>query len=71
MTSKITSHLFEDSIEKEVSRVTLKEINERMGTIEHVTSLAIATLLDPRLKIMHFTDLIACANAIQKNQGNS
>ncbi|KAF2883225.1 hypothetical protein ILUMI_22952 [Ignelater luminosus] len=37
-----------------------------MGIIERVTSLAIATILDPRFKKMHFTVPIACSSAVAK-----
>ncbi|KAF2880303.1 hypothetical protein ILUMI_25861 [Ignelater luminosus] len=46
--------------------VILKEIDKRMGVIERVTSLAIAAILDPRFKKMHFTDPIACSSAVAK-----
>lgn len=68
MLSKLKSqtHAIDEPLVMEVHKLILKEINKRMGAIEHVSSLAIATLLDPRFKKLHFEDPIACANAIQK-----
>ena len=37
-----------------------------MGGIENVTHLAIATVLDPRFKKMHFTNPLACPSAVAK-----
>ena len=37
-----------------------------MGGIENVTPLAIATVLDPRFKKMHFTNPLACSSAVAK-----
>lgn len=42
------------------------EINKRFGYIEYNTHAAIATLLDPRFKNIHFQDANACGRAIQK-----
>ncbi|KAF2899429.1 hypothetical protein ILUMI_06747 [Ignelater luminosus] len=56
----------EESLAKELQSVILKEIDKRMGVIERVTSLAIATILDPRFKKMHFTDPIALSSAVAK-----
>lgn len=66
MISKIQPLVFEESIAKEVQKLVLKEIKKRMGSIEQVTPLAIATILDPRFKKIHFTDHLACSNAVQK-----
>ncbi|XP_029674260.1 zinc finger BED domain-containing protein 4-like [Formica exsecta] len=40
--------------------------NRRFGNIEYNTHAAIATLLDPRFKNIHFQNGIACSKAIQK-----
>lgn len=66
MLSKITSAIIEDPTAKEVQKLAINEINKRMGPIEHVTALAIANILDPRFKRMHFNDAIACSNAVAK-----
>ncbi|KAF2881919.1 hypothetical protein ILUMI_24249 [Ignelater luminosus] len=63
---KIKPLKLEESLAKELQSVILKEIDKRMGVIERVTSLAIATILDPRFKKMHFTDPIACSSAVAK-----
>lgn len=51
---------------REVQKLVLQEITKRMGSIEHVTSLAIANILDPRFKKIHFSDKQACDNAVSK-----
>ncbi|CAB3249482.1 unnamed protein product [Arctia plantaginis] len=68
MLSKITSAVIEDPVAKEVHKLTrsINEINKRMGSIEHVSALAIASILDPRFKRIHFNDAIACLNAVSK-----
>ncbi|KAF2897468.1 hypothetical protein ILUMI_08708 [Ignelater luminosus] len=64
--SKIKPLKLEESLAKELQSVILKEIDKKMGVIERVTSLAIATILDPRFKKMRFTDPIACPSAVAK-----
>lgn len=44
MLSKITSAIIEDPIAKEVQKLAINELNKRMGSIEHVTPLAIACI---------------------------
>ncbi|RVE42621.1 hypothetical protein evm_012707 [Chilo suppressalis] len=39
----------------------LKEINNRFAPIENNRNLAVATILDPRFKNIHFSDANACA----------
>ncbi|KAF2901830.1 hypothetical protein ILUMI_04357 [Ignelater luminosus] len=63
---KIKPLKLEESLAKELQSVILKEVDKRMGVIERVTSLAIATILDPRFKKMHFRDPIACSSAVAK-----
>lgn len=41
-----------------------------MGAIENVTALAISNILEPRFKKTHFSDAIACANAVGKKGFN-
>ncbi|CAK1599136.1 unnamed protein product [Parnassius mnemosyne] len=55
-----------EPVAREVQKLALQEITKRMGSIEHVTPLAIANILDPRFKIIHFNDAIACSNAVSK-----
>ncbi|XP_074106514.1 E3 SUMO-protein ligase ZBED1-like [Cotesia typhae] len=66
MISKLKNLVIEESLIKEVQKRILTEINRRMGAIEQVSSLAIATILDPRFKKLHFEDPLACANAVSK-----
>ncbi|XP_037731885.1 uncharacterized protein LOC119562754 isoform X2 [Drosophila subpulchrella] len=44
----------------------LLEIDKRLGSIEQVSILAMATVLDPRFKKLHFKDPQACSNSIIK-----
>lgn len=64
--SKITSTVVGEPVAKEVQKLALYEMKKRMGPIEHVTALAIACILDPRFKKMHFSDAIACSNSVSK-----
>lgn len=64
--SKITSTIIEEPVAKEVQKLALHEMRKRMGPIEHVTALAIACILDPRFKKMHFSDAMACSNSVSK-----
>ncbi|CAK1547969.1 unnamed protein product [Leptosia nina] len=66
MISKLKNLVIEESLIKDVQKRTLTEINKRMGAIEQVSALAIATILDPRFKKLHFEDAMACANAVIK-----
>lgn len=66
MLSKINSLVIEKPLVKVMEKLILKEINGRMGAIEHVIPNAIACILDPRFKKMHFNDAKACANAVSK-----
>lgn len=63
---KVESLQLEDSLGKVLQSVVLKEISKRMGVIENVSPLAIATVLDPRFKKMHFTNPLACSSAVAK-----
>ncbi|KAL1487931.1 hypothetical protein ABEB36_015316 [Hypothenemus hampei] len=44
----------------------LEELNKRFGKVEEVGVLAIATVLDPRFKRLHFKNPLALSNAISK-----
>ena len=63
---KIQPHQLEDSLANELKSFVLSEIEKRMGAIETVTPLAIATVLDPRYKKIHFKDVLACSTAVAK-----
>ncbi|XP_046975191.1 E3 SUMO-protein ligase ZBED1-like [Vanessa cardui] len=56
----------EESLAQELQSLVLKEIDKRMGAIERVTPFAVATILDPRFKKIHFTDPLACSMAVSK-----
>lgn len=64
--SKINSAAVEEGVAKELQKLALQDMRRRMGSIEHITALAIANILDPRFKKMHFNDAIACSNAVSK-----
>ncbi|GBP96482.1 hypothetical protein EVAR_39129_1 [Eumeta japonica] len=57
-------HTEAESVAK-VQKLTTRN-DKRMGPIEHVAALVIATILDPRSKKMYFNDAIACSNAVSK-----
>ncbi|KAH9634429.1 hypothetical protein HF086_008263 [Spodoptera exigua] len=63
---KIQPLQLEDSLANELKSFVLNEIEKRMGAIERVTPLAIATVLDPRYKKIHFQDALACSTAVAK-----
>uniref|UniRef100_A0A2H1X2G2 SFRICE_015994 n=1 Tax=Spodoptera frugiperda TaxID=7108 RepID=A0A2H1X2G2_SPOFR len=44
----------------------LAEINKRLLPTEYVNTLAVATLLDPRFKNIHFQNALACSKAISR-----
>lgn len=70
MVSCLTSQVkkFSSSIEcvTELQAKLLAECNKRFGLIEFNTHAALATILDPRFKNLHFQDPNACGRAIQK-----
>ncbi|GBP00869.1 hypothetical protein EVAR_2209_1 [Eumeta japonica] len=66
MISNLKNIVIEESLIKEVQKRTLTEINKLMGAIEQVSALAIVAILDPRFKLLHFEDSLACANAVSK-----
>ncbi|XP_050527934.1 zinc finger BED domain-containing protein 4-like [Daktulosphaira vitifoliae] len=48
----------------EIKDLLHAELTRIFGMIEQVKPIAIATLLDPRFKILHFNDPVACSSAI-------
>ncbi|XP_046746399.1 zinc finger BED domain-containing protein 4-like [Diprion similis] len=55
-----------DTLANELKSFVLNEIEKIMGAIERVTSLAIATVLDPRYKKIHLRDALPCSTAVAK-----
>ncbi|XP_055909811.1 zinc finger BED domain-containing protein 4-like [Eupeodes corollae] len=49
-----------------VHKILYTELHRRFQNIEHNPNVALATLLDPRFKNLHFQDANACGRAIQK-----
>ncbi|CAG4954879.1 unnamed protein product [Parnassius apollo] len=66
LTTKLNSITPNSAIVKECKDVLLRELKRRYGMIELNDHAAIATLLDPRFKNLHFQDPSACGRAIQK-----
>lgn len=66
MVSKLKALVLEEPLLQEVRKRTLAAIEKRMGSIEQISSLAMATILDPRFKKLHFVDPLACSNAVSK-----
>lgn len=50
MVSKVTSTTVNESVANDVQKLVLNEINKRLGVIQHVSALAISSILDPRFK---------------------
>lgn len=48
----------------EIKDILHAELVRRFGMVEQVKQVAIATLLDPRFKNLHFNDPVACASAM-------
>ncbi|XP_014293829.3 E3 SUMO-protein ligase ZBED1 [Halyomorpha halys] len=42
----------------------MQQLEKRFGKIEHVKSLSVSTILDPRFKSIHLKDPVAVANAV-------
>lgn len=51
---------------KHLKKCLIEQFNKRFENIERISLLAVATLLDPRFKKIHFRDRIACSRAIDK-----
>lgn len=66
LTTELNSITPNSTIVKECKDVLLRELKKRYGMIELNDHAAIATLLDPRFKNLHFQDPFACGRAIQK-----
>lgn len=70
MINCLTSQLntFSSSIEcvTQLQTKLLAECKKRFGLIEFNSLVALATILDPRFKNLHFQDATACETAIQK-----
>ncbi|XP_076666311.1 E3 SUMO-protein ligase ZBED1-like [Andrena cerasifolii] len=49
-----------------LKQLLLEQFDQRFGCVRKVSNLAIATILDPRFKRLHFPDKIACSHAINK-----
>lgn len=55
---------FETDSMKSIKDCLLEALEKRFGKVEHFRPLAIATVLDPRFKVIHFKDPSAVASAI-------
>ncbi|KAH9641677.1 hypothetical protein HF086_005123 [Spodoptera exigua] len=66
LTTELNSITPNSAIVKECKDVLLRELKRRYGMIELNDHAAIATILDPRFKNLHFQDPSACGRAIQK-----
>ncbi|GBP72859.1 hypothetical protein EVAR_48843_1 [Eumeta japonica] len=65
LTTELNSITPNSAIVKECKYVLLRELKWRFGMIELNDHAAIATILDPRFKNLHFQDPSACGRAIQ------
>lgn len=66
LTTELNNITPNSTIVKECKDVLLRELKRRYGMIELNDHAAIATLLDPRFKNLHFQDPAACGRAIHK-----
>lgn len=63
---KMERYQVESQSGQQITKLILDEFNKRFAKIEQMPSIAIATILDPRFKKIHFTDKLACSQAINK-----
>ncbi|CAH1109965.1 unnamed protein product [Psylliodes chrysocephalus] len=66
LTTELNSIIPNSIVLKECKDGLIRELRKRYGSIELNDHAAIATLLDPRFKNLHFQDPAACGRAIQK-----
>lgn len=64
--SQIESYNSNLTITNSIKESILSQLCKRFGNTEFNSHLALATLLDPRFKNIHFRDPLACCNAIKK-----
>lgn len=62
--NKIQSTVCHQDIAEQLKKALLAELQKRFGHIEEVRMLAVATILDPRFKKIHFQNPIACTRAV-------
>lgn len=65
LTIKVTGFEPKQTIGVNLKNNVLEEIKKRLLQTENVNTLAVATLLDPRFKNIHFQDALACSRAIR------
>lgn len=63
--TKITTLEPKQAIAENLKNNVIAEIKKRLLPTEYVNILAVATLLDPRFKNIHFQDALACSKAIK------
>lgn len=56
----------ESKIGIRLQQLLIEQFRKRFDCIEQVSVLAVATILDPRFKRIHFCDKVACSHAINK-----
>ncbi|XP_077272750.1 E3 SUMO-protein ligase ZBED1-like isoform X2 [Temnothorax americanus] len=64
--NKLTSSNPDTKIGIHFKQELIKQLLKRFEHIEKVTPLAIATICDPRFKNLHFSDKVACSQAVNK-----
>lgn len=62
---KVTNLQPKQAIAENLKHEVIAEIKKRLMQTENVNILAVATLMDPRFKNIHFQDALACSRAIQ------
>lgn len=65
LTIKVSGSQTKQSIGQNLKNNVMEEIKKRLLQTENFNILAVATLLDPRFKNIHFQDALACTRAIR------
>ncbi|GBP83849.1 Zinc finger BED domain-containing protein 4 [Eumeta japonica] len=65
LTIKVTGFEPKQTIGDNLKNNVIEEIKKRLLQTENVNILAVATLLDPRFKNIHFQDALACSRGIR------
>ena len=66
LTSQMKNFSSEWTLIQTVKDCFLRELKKRLGQIEKLSTVAVATILEPRFKNTHFQDPVDCTKAIEK-----
>lgn len=65
--NQLTDVTPESNVGRKLKKYLLDEIHNRFQSIEKQELLAIVTILDPRLKKIHFRDALTCSSMVLKS----